>query len=259
MKKFFTLALGLLACVTLAAQEHKVAVVAHRGFWNGNYENTIASLAKAQECEFWGSEFDVQMTSDGVPVVNHDDTVGGVAIHDNPFSALAEVRLPNGEKVSTLDEYLEQGAKNDKTVLVLEIKIQKSVDKTIELTDKCIAALKKCDLYKPSRVIFISFSYDACKYLAQVAPEFTNQYLSGKKPPEEVHADGINGIDYHISYFRKNPDWVKQAHDMGMSVNVWTVSDEAGINEMIALDVDCITTNAPDLVRSLLGAKELKN
>ena len=46
---------------------------------------------------------------------------------------------------------------------------------------------------------------------------------------------------------------------MGMSVNVWTVSDEAGINEMIALDVDCITTNAPDLVRSLLGAKELKN
>ena len=221
MKKIFTLALGLLACVTLAAQEHKVAVAAHRGFWNGNYENTIASLAKAQECEFWGSEFDVQMTSDGVPVVNHDDTVGGVAIHDNPFSALAEVRLPNGEKVSTLDEYLEQGAKSDKTVLVLEIKIQKSVDKTIELTDKCIAALKKYDLYKPSRVIFISFSYDACKYLAQVAPEFTNQYLNGELGPDALAKLGINGFDYHQKIVSLGKSWVDRAHELGMSTNVW--------------------------------------
>lgn len=234
----------------------KVAVTAHRGYWTGNAQNSIESLAKAQEFGFWGSEFDVHLTSDGVAVVNHDDSIGGIAIHDNTYEALSEVRLANGEKVPTLDEYLAQGEKSAKTVLVLEIKVQSSAERTIELTDKCIAALKAHGLYKPSRVIFISFSYDACKHLAKVAPEFTNQYLTGKKSPAEVHKDGINGIDYHYSWFEKNPGWVKEAHDLGMSVNVWTVNDAERIKAMIELGVDCITTNAPELVRSLLGGKE---
>ena len=188
--------------------------------------------------------------------MNHDDSIGGIAIHDNTSEALSEVRLANGEKVPTLDEYLAQGEKSTKTVLVLEIKVQSSAERTIELTDKCIAALKAHGLYKPSRVIFISFSYDACKHLAKVAPEFTNQYLTGKKSPAEVHKDGINGIDYHYSWFEKNPGWVKEAHDLGMSVNVWTVNDAERIKAMIELGVDCITTNEPELVRSLLDGKE---
>ena len=141
MKRIILTVLGLLACLTLAAQTastSSVAVTAHRGYWKGNAANSIEALKKAQDFGFWGSEFDVQMTSDGVPVVNHDDSIGGVAIHDNPLSALDTVRLGNGEKVPTLDEYLEQGAKSAKTVLVLEIKTQASVDKTIELTKKCI-------------------------------------------------------------------------------------------------------------------------
>lgn len=259
MKRIILTVLGLLACLTLAAQTastSSVAVTAHRGYWKGNAANSIEALKIAQDFGFWGSEFDVQMTSDGVPVVNHDDSIGGVAIHDNPLSALDTVRLGNGEKVPTLDEYLEQGAKSAKTVLVLEIKTQASVDKTIELTKKCISALKEHGLYEPKRVIFISFSYDACKFLAQEAPEFTNQFLSGKKSPAEVNADGINGIDYHYSYFQKNPEWVKEAHDRGMSVNVWTVDKAEVITEMINLGVDSITTNTPELVRELLNGNE---
>lgn len=262
MKRIILTVLGLLACLSLAAQTastSSVAVTAHRGYWKGNSANSIEALKKAQDFGFWGSEFDVQMTSDGVPVVNHDDSIGGVAIHDNPLSALDTVRLGNGEKVPTLDEYLEQGAKSAKTVLVLEIKIQASVDKTIELSKKCISALKEHGLYEPQRVIFISFSYDACKFLAQEAPEFTNQYLSGKKSPSEINADGINGIDYHYSYFQKNPEWVKEAHDLGMSVNVWTVDKAEVITEMINLGVDSITTNAPELVRELLNGNETVN
>ena len=259
MKRLMISILGLLACLSLAAQPAStstVAITAHRGYWKGNAANSIEALKKAQDFGFWGSEFDVHLTSDGIAVVNHDDTIGGVAIHNNPLSALADFRLGNGEKVPTLDEYLAQGEKSDKTVLVLEIKIQSSVDRTIELTKKCISALKEHGLYDPQRVIFISFSYDACKFLAQEAPEFTNQYLSGKKAPSEVHADGINGLDYHYSNFQNHPEWVKEAHDLGMSVNVWTVDKPEVIQEMIGLGVDCITTNAPELVRELLNGAE---
>ena len=261
LKKLLLLS-SVLLCATLAAQTastNSVAVTAHRGYWQGNATNSIEALKMAQDFGFWGSEFDVQMTSDGVPVVNHDDSIGGVAIHDNPLSALDTVRLGNGEKVPTLDEYLEQGAKSDRTVLVLEIKHQATAEKTVELTRKCISALKEHGLYEPARVIFISFSYDACMYIARFAPSFTNQYLSGDKSPSELLKDGINGIDYHYSYFQKHPEWVKEAHDLGMSVNVWTVDKPEVIQEMISLGVDCITTNVPDLVRELLGGKETVN
>jgi glycerophosphoryl diester phosphodiesterase len=58
--------------------------------------------------------------------------------------------------------------------------------------------------------------------------------------------------------FKAHPDWVKAAHDLGMSVNAWTVNEEDDINKMIELGVDAITTNEPLLVRSLLGNKEYK-
>ena len=76
--------------------------------------------------------------------------------------------------------------------------------------------------------------------------------------PEEILAKNINGIDYHYSVFQKNPTWVKEAHDRKMSVNVWTVDKEEDIKEMIGQDVDCITTNEPMKVRTLLGGKERK-
>ena len=76
--------------------------------------------------------------------------------------------------------------------------------------------------------------------------------MEGDKAPAEVFADGINGIDYHFTYFKKHPEWVKQAHDLGMSVNVWTVDNEKDIKLMRDLGVDQITTNNPALTREIL-------
>ena len=54
------------------------------------------------------------------------------------------------------------------------------------------------------------------------------------------------------------PDYVQKAHDLGMSVNAWTVDNDADIKEMIKVGVDAITTNEPLKVRELLGDKEFK-
>ena len=82
------------------------------------------------------------------------------------------------------------------------------------------------------------------------------QYLEGNKTPAEVHADGINGIDYHYSYFKKHPEWVKEAHDLGMSVNAWTVDKADDIRAMKELGVDQITTNDPVLTREILFGRK---
>jgi glycerophosphoryl diester phosphodiesterase len=45
---------------------------------------------------------------------------------------------------------------------------------------------------------------------------------------------------------------VKEAHDLGMSVNVWTVDRKEDIEKMRDLGVDQITTNDPALTREIL-------
>ena len=39
----------------------------------------------------------------------------------------------------------------------------------------------------------------------------------------------MNGLDYSLKVIKKHPEWVKQAHDLGLKVNVWTVNKEEEI------------------------------
>lgn len=231
-------------------------IVAHRGMWKENAQNSIASLKAAQDFGCWGSEFDLHLTSDDVVIVNHDAIIGETKIQNSPLEEVRAHTLKNGEHVSTLDEYLKQGIRNKECVLVLELKPHATAEREDLIISKCLEALKANKLMDPSRIVFISFSYYICKQLAQKCPGFTVQYLEGNKTPAEVHADGINGIDYHYSYFKKHPEWVKEAHDLGMSVNAWTVDKAEDIRAMKDLGVDQITTNDPILTREILFGRQ---
>ena len=252
MRKILTVVLSV-CCITGNAQNPKVC--AHRGFWDcdqaGHVENSIASLRQAQENGFWGSEFDVHLTADSIVVVNHDDRFHGIPIHKSTYKELLAKRHRNGETIPTLDQYLEQGAKST-CMLVLEIKPQDTVENTLYLAQTCKETLKAHNLLDPARVMFISFSYEACKWVAQNLPGFDNQYLECNLDPETVHSDGINGIDYNFIAFHMHPDWVKRAHELGMKVNVWTVDFAPEMRYLIKLGVDVITTNKPLLLRELM-------
>ena len=63
---------------------------------------------------------------------------------------------------------------------------------------------------------------------------------------------GINGIDYHYIVIEKHPEWVKEAHDLGMKVNVWTVNKEDMMKKLIDRKVDYITTDQPLELKKLL-------
>ena len=86
------LAMFGLSSFEASAQEKEIAIVAHRGFWNcdeaGMSKNSVAGLEQAQKNDFWGSEFDVNMTKDGELLVFHDGNVEGKCIEKNPASLL---------------------------------------------------------------------------------------------------------------------------------------------------------------------------
>ena len=267
MKKFLNLTSVALLVVMLCtlsgcSATRKIAVIAHAGFWNceeaGRASNSVAALAAAQANAFWGCECDVNLTSDDVVVVVHGPKWKDVEIRNNSYAETVRfLTLKNGETIPSLDQYLDQLEKA-RTVLVLELKVQLNEERERIMVDKAIESLKAHGLYDPRRVIFISFSPYICKKIAKEHPQFINQYLNGDLSPAKLHKDGINGIDYNYKVLHKHPEWVREAHDLGMNVNVWTIDKEEEIKEMIELGVDHITTNEPLLTRALIKAAKKK-
>ena len=242
---------------TAFAQKKQCGIVAHRGFWNceeaGYAKNSVAALRCAQEAGFWGAEFDVNMTSDGVLIVYHDSDVKGKKIEKHPYSEFADFEIKNGEKIPTIDQYLEQGKKYPETMLVYELKPHSSAEVEDRFIDLTIAKLEEHGLLNPERVMFISFSLHICEVLAQRLPDFTVQYLDSNRTPDELADLGINGVDYNQAVFKVHRKWYKKARKRDMSVNVWTVNNKKAMKKMLRLGVDMITTDNPLDAREVIS------
>ena len=240
---------------SLCAYSQNTAIIAHRGFWNcqeGGYsENSIASLKSAQRHGFWGSEFDVHITADNVLIVTHDHDVEGLPIATTQWKELKKHLLPNLERRPTLEKYLRQGKKHPETMLVLEFKKQASQEREDAMVDKAFALLKKYQMFRPDRVLFISFSRHICERIAREAPEFCNQYLNGDLTPAQLKELGINGMDYSRKVLASHPEYISQAKELGLSTNVWTVNKKEEAEYFISLGIGAITTNDPLMVQAL--------
>ena len=228
-------------------------VIAHRGAWKntGAPENSIAALkhAMAMGCE--GSEFDVHMSADSLPLINHDTSIQGVSIAKTNAAELLKIKLANGETLPTLENFLKVGMMQTKTKLILEIKPSElGKESSVALTQKVVALVEK--LQAQAWVDYISFDYEACKEVMQVAPYAKVAYLRGDKTPTELSVDHFFGLDYNFSVLQKNPSWIEDAKSKKLTINVWTVNDKPSLEEFLKKGVDFITTNEPELLLSMV-------
>ncbi len=229
-------------------------VIAHRGAWKntGATENSIASLKHAVEMGCSGTEFDVHMSADSVLFIHHDAGINGLKIEETPAAKLREIKLENGEVLPTLREYLTEGMKQYRTKLVLEIKPSVvSKERGIALARRTLDLVN--ELKAQAWVDYISFDYAICEELIKLAPYARVSYLNGDKTPAELAQKHFFGLDYHMNVFRKNPDWIKEAKDNRVFVNVWTVNEEADMDYFLKEGADVITTNEPELLLKKLS------
>ena len=254
MKRIFILMAALLVGLTAVAQPK---IVAHRGYWrkDGSAQNSITSLQKAAAVGCYGSEFDVWLTADGVPVVFHDATINGIRIEDTTFATLMNHRLQNGEFIPTLQQYLTEGSKIEGCQLILEIKPHRNEVRDKRIADMCVELVRTLGLEKKTE--YISFSKVVCQRLHEITPDSKVAYLNGELAPAQIKEMGLTGIDYNEKVFVKHPEWLQEAKQLGVEVNVWTVDGEENLRHHVNLEgVDLITTNDPEILKGILAEQE---
>lgn len=231
-------------------------IIAHRGFWKteGSAQNSITALMKADSIGIYGSEVDILISADGVPVVNHDATVTldgkQLRVEETPFNILRQVKLSNGEPLPTVKEYLDAFEKCKKTKLIIEFKPHEKKEREVELAQKVIEMVHARGLQ--DKVEYISFGIHFLHLVRQIDPQAKVYYLNGDMSPGVLSTMGVAGPDYNYNVLFQRPQWVKESHELGQKVNVWTVNRSEDIKTAIDLKVDFITTDEPLLVKEIL-------
>lgn len=256
MIRIATTILSLILCLSARDAFAQPKVIAHRGFWKtaGSAQNSLAALAKADSIHCYGSEFDVWLSADGQPVVNHDKRFKGRHMEKSTFNELTSLKLDNGEPLPSLRAYLEKAKEYPRLKLILELKKHGTPEKETQAVTQIVTMVNQAGL--ADRTEYISFSLHATKEFVRLAPDTPVYYLNGDLPPKELKALGCAGLDYSWKDIRQHPEWIDEAHSLDLKVNVWTVNKEDDMKWLIKQGVDFITTNEPLLLQSLL--KEYK-
>ena len=229
--------------------ENKVGITAHRAGGTEAPENTVKGIETAASLGASGAEIDIQRTSDGYYVVNHDDSFKRVAGVDQKPSELTleEVRRlrVDGEPVPTLEETLE--ASRDRLRLFVELKGETADSK---MADDAVRIIKEAGMEK--QTVLISLKYDVLEYIERKYPEIETGYLAffsfGKmeKMPFDYFA-----LEEEIA----TSEAIDNIRSRGKKVMVWTVNDEEDIEEFLQSNADMIITDEVSL--SLKLKKEL--
>ena len=235
MKKTSMILCGMMLLASSAMAQ--VKVIAHRGHWNsqGAAQNSIAAMQNAKKADVWGSEFDVHI------------------IENAKYADIKNLKLANGEPIATLKSYLEAGKKLAPMQLILEIKAHQTPEREDRCVKACLDLVKATGMEK--QVDYISFSMHACEELVKLNPQARVYYLGSDVAPKVIKQKGFAGIDYYGGALLKNPNWIKESHDLGMKVNVWTIDQMKEIQKCVDSGVDFITTNKPEEAKKIAEGK----
>ncbi len=260
MKRVVSLLFAIMVVTAAHAQYKAPQVVAHRGFHKseGAAKNSLNAFRAAQKEGFWGSECDINLSSDNEMLVVHGDwhpaknVSTKVHVQRATKAEIQAIRLTSGEVVPTLDEYLTQLRSAKGTKLIIELKNHPTPERETELVERVLAKVKEYGV--ENEVQYIAFRPFVCSELSRLAPSGTKiSYLCSDYPPLRCKQLGCTGIDYNIIVLKIMPQWIRQAHELGMTVNAWTVNSEKDIRWCIEHGIDYITTDNPTLARKIIA------
>lgn len=225
--------------------------IAHRGFSSIYPENTVVSVQGAVDKGYYGCEFDIHTTKDGVWVVNHDKTVDKMSdgtgnIGDMTYEQLQQCKIDNGNGIenydnltfATLSEVLTI-IEDSAVVPFIEIKGYDPV-----AFEKLLNEINEHKLL--SRAVIISFDMEALLGVRELDKDIKLMYLTNRLTKEDVDIckeNGNIGVDINSGNIFKMKDAVKYAQELGLEVAAWTVDIPILADILNFFGIKYITTN----------------
>jgi len=221
-------------------------VIAHRGASGYEFENSLAAFRTAGDQGADAAELDIHTTADGALIVNHDERIGTHRIAHCSFREIRELTLPNGEPVPTLEEAL--AVIMPRMIACIEIKAlgPQWDERLFDVVEKTGA---------PDRVILHAFDHRLVHRLGDKRPLLHRGVLSASYPMHPVRC--LEDADAGVFWQHRNhvdEALVSSIHGAGMQVFVWTVDEPEEMRRFLALGVDGIVTNLPDLARAAVDS-----
>lgn len=243
----------------------RVLVIGHRGASGLAPENTIPSFRLALESKPDMVELDYYQSADGIPFVLHDKTLdrttNAIALWGKKKLAGTKVQWSQLQQLDAGNWYNAkfQGTAIPSLADSLDVIQQGSVT-LIERkggdADTIVKLLKQKQLLE--EVVVQAFDWDYLRECHRRAPQLTLGALGskrlGSREVAQIKTTGAAAVGWKHSDIGATE--VKQVHEAGLKVWVYTVNDPSEMKRLIRLGVDGLITDRPDLAREIVSQQD---
>ena len=232
-----------------------VAISAHRGGSMEAPENTLESFKYSLELGCAYIETDVQLSSDGIPYIFHDDDLSRLLGKDVAFNSLHSSEIQNLKLFESFDIPTLETALTTFPDALFQIDLK--TDEVAIPAMKIIETLEAFD-----RVCIASFSSKRLALINEMYPHvclsmgpkeilkllLASYGLYKKKVPGNCLQVPI--YQYGIKLVTKR--FIQYVQNIGLKIHVWTINDKNQMQQLINLGVDGIITDRPKALKDLL-------
>ena len=241
-----------------------VKILAHRGFSSRYPENSMLAFERALALGADGAEFDVQISSDGVPVVFHDENLIRITGTDALVKDLTLAELMRfdvsyrfrGEcpvqRIPTLEEYFSLVRDHN---FISNIELKTAIYEYAGIERIVVDLVRKYDL--SDRVILSSFNHYSLLRCKAIAPELPCGLLYECRIAEPQDYARRLGMEFlHPDYRFLNDEELNKYELAGVKTSPWTVDGETEIWYLLHQpNIYSIISNKPDLALALRNGK----
>lgn len=243
---------GLKSNESLVYAKWNVLISAHRGDAEAAPENSLPSIIAAIEKGFQSVEIDVQLTRDGVAVLNHDYNLKRMAgvpdrVPDLTYDELRKLAIGQDAEMADipipmLSEVLAEAKGRIKLLLDL-----KPYGPSEELAEEVVKLVHQFEMEED--VYIQSFDSYTLQLIREIAPDVKIGQILYFALGDLSRLD----VDFYtIEQVMLTKPLVEQAHADGREVWVWTVNTERNLKEVLKFQIDGIVTDYPQLAQSIV-------
>jgi glycerophosphoryl diester phosphodiesterase len=242
----------------LLDQLERPLIFAHRGASVSSPENTMSAFELAVKLGTKAIELDTMLSSDGIPMVIHDHTLGRTTnghgnVKDRSYSELSLLDAGSwfaetfrGEKIPSLNQVLARFS--DKIIINIELKNYHAPYDN--LTESVLQLVGELNLW--DSVLFSSFLPRNLRLIKKIKTDAKVALLcpTGFKGWifRSTIYKNLSPAIIHPAVENVDRGYIQREHRKGRRVHVWTVNDKEKAKELFFDEIDGIFTDDPALM-----------